>query len=185
MPPCAARRRNTPIAMAEWQIERLGRGHDRGAFACGKPPLDDFLRRLVTQYEKRNLGRTYVAVRAGEKKVCGYFTLASGAISFQNLPEPSARKLPKHPVPVILLARLAVDQDVQGQGLGESLLLDALQRCLELADKLGIHAVEVDAIDQQAKAFYQKYGFVPLLDHELHLFLPVSTIRDALQPFTV
>ncbi len=166
--------------MAEWQIEPLGRDHFRGAFSCGKPPLDDFIRRLVSQYEKRNLGRTYVAVQSGEKRVCGYYTLASGAVAFEKLPEASARKLPKHPVPVVLLARLAVDQTVQGQRLGEALLVDALSRCLQLADKLGIYAIQVDAIDQQARAFYEKYGFVPLLDNELHLFLPVSTIREGM-----
>lgn len=168
--------------MGEWQIEPLDRGHFRGAFACGKPPLDDFIRRLVGQYQKRNLGRTYVAVQPGEKRVCGYYTLASGAVAFENRPDPSARKLPKHPVPVVLLARLAVDQAVRRQGLGEALLLDALRRCLDLAEKLGIHAVEVDAIDQEARAFHGKYGFVPLLDKELHLFLPVATIRGALGP---
>ena len=167
--------------MADWQIERLERGHVRDAFSCGKPPLDEFIHRLVSQYEKRNLGRTYVAVRPGEKQVLGYYTLASGSIPFQNIPEPSARKLPRHPVPVILLARLAVDQSVQGQGWGEGLLIDALQRGLGLADTLGIHAVEVDAIDQQAKAFYEKYGFVPLLDNEFHLFLPIATIQAAIQ----
>lgn len=166
--------------MAEWQIEPLGRDHFRGAFSCGKPPLDDFIRRLVSQYEKRNLGRTYVAVQPGEKRVCGYYTLASGAVAFEKLSEASARKLPKHPVPVVLLARLAIDQTVQGQRLGEALLVDALSRCLQLADKLGIYAIEVDAIDQQARAFYEKYGFVPLLDNELHLFLPVSTIREGM-----
>jgi GNAT superfamily N-acetyltransferase len=166
--------------MADWQIERLDRSHERSGFSCGKPPLDDFIRNLVTQYQKRNLGRTYVGVKQREPKVCGYYTLASGAVPFLNLPQPAAKKLPKHPVPVILLARLAVDQSARGQGLGEALLLDALRRCLSLADNLGIHAVEVDGIDQQAKSFYEKYGFVPLIDSELHLFLPVSTIRDAL-----
>ena len=127
------------------------------------------------------LGRTYVAVHPGDKPVLGYYTLASGALSYQNLAEYSARRLPRHPVPVILLARLAVDQSVQGKGWGEGLLIDALQRVLGLADKLGIHAVEVDAIDQQAKAFYEKYGFVPLLDNGFHLFLPIATIQSAIQ----
>jgi GNAT superfamily N-acetyltransferase len=167
--------------MAEWQIERLERSHDRTSFACGKPPLDEFIRRLVSQYEKRNLGRTYVAVRPGDRQVIGYYTLAAGAIAFQNLPAPAAKKLPKHPVPVVLLARLAVDQSAQGQGLGEALLIDALDRCLGLADQVGLHAVEVDAIDQPARAFYEKYGFVPLPDSPLHLFLPLGTIRDSLK----
>jgi GNAT superfamily N-acetyltransferase len=167
--------------MADWQIERLERGHVREAFSCGKPPLDEFIRRLVSQYEKRNLGRTFVAVRPDDKQVLGYYTIASSSIPFQNLPEPAARKLPRHPVPVILLARLAVDQSVQGQRWGEGLLIDALQRGVGLSDTLGIHAVEVDAIDPQAKAFYEKYGFAPLLDNEFHLFLPIATVQAVIQ----
>ncbi|AGA31210.1 GNAT family N-acetyltransferase [Singulisphaera acidiphila] len=168
--------------MANWKIERLDRSHNRASFSCGKPPLDEFIRRLVSQYEKRNLGRTYVAVQPGEKRISGYYTLASSSIAFRNLPEAMARKIPKHPVPVILIARLAVDQHTQGQRLGETLLADALERCLGLADEIGIHAVEVDAIDQQARGFYEKYGFVPLPDRALHLFLPVATIRDSIKP---
>jgi hypothetical protein len=95
--------------MADGSIERFERSHVRDAFACGKPPLNEFIQRLVSHYEKRNLGRTYVAVRLGEKQVRGYYTLASESVPFQNLPDPSTKKLPKHPVPVILLARLAVD----------------------------------------------------------------------------
>ncbi len=168
--------------MPEWQIEPLARWHEREGFSCGKPYLDDFIRQLVSQYEKRDLGRTYAAVRRAAKAVHGYYTLASGAVAFQKLPSPAARKLPKHPVPSVLLARLAVDQTAQGQGLGEALLLDALGRALGLAEKLGIHAVEVDALDQQASAFYQKYGFMPLLDKPLHLYLPIATIRGVVWP---
>jgi GNAT superfamily N-acetyltransferase len=166
--------------MSDWQIERLDRSHERREFSCGRGFLDDFLRTLVRQYEKRNLGRTYVAVRAGDKRVLGYYTLASGSVSFESLPSKSARKLPRHPIPVVLLARLAVDQSAQGQGLGAALLVDALERCLLLAESVGVHAVEVEAIDEVAKAFYEKYGFVPLSDAPNHLYLPVATIRQAL-----
>ncbi|HEV3257398.1 MAG TPA: GNAT family N-acetyltransferase [Gemmataceae bacterium] len=165
--------------MGEWLIERLDRLHARGEFRCGKAPLDNFLHSLVGQYEKRRLGRTYVAVRPGEKRVYGYYTLASGAVSFQHLPAKAAKKLPRHPVPVALLARLAVDQAVQGSGLGKFLLTDALMRCLDLSRQLGIHAVEVDAIDKQAKDFYQRFSFVPLEDNELHLYLPMATVEEA------
>lgn len=165
--------------MADRTIERLGRSHVRGEFACGKSPLDDFIRVLVGQYEKRNLGRTYVALRPGESRVIGYYTLASGAISFRDLPPDAARTLPKHPVPVVLLARLAVDRSARGERLGEALLMDALSRCLGLADPVGIHAAEVDAIDEEAKSFYLKYGFVPLLDDPHHLYLPIATIQSA------
>jgi GNAT superfamily N-acetyltransferase len=167
--------------MTDRQIERLEQGQVREAFPCGKPQLDLFIHRLVSQYEKRNLGRTYVAVRPDCKQVLGYYTIASSAVPFQNLPEPSARKLPRHPVPVLLLARLAVDQSVQGKGWGAGLLIDALHRGVSLADKLGIYEVEVDAIDHQAKAFYEKYGFVALLDNEFHLYLPIVSIQSAIQ----
>ncbi|MBW3598018.1 MAG: GNAT family N-acetyltransferase [Planctomycetes bacterium] len=140
--------------------------------------LDDFLRSLVTQYEKRNLGRTYVAVRAPSKRVFGYYTLASGAVAFQSMPKKASRKLPKHPVPVALLGRLAVDQSVQGQGLGEILLVDALRRCADLSSQIGIHAVEVHAIDAVAKSFYEKYGFLPHLDDEFRLYLPIATVQQ-------
>lgn len=165
--------------MDEWLIERLSRTHDRAAFHCGKEPLDNFLHFLVSQYDSRRLGRTYVAVRRGETRIYGYYTLASSAISYPNLPARAAKKLPKHPVPVALLARLAVDQTVQGRGVGKVLLLDALKRCLDLSTQLGIHAIEVDAIDAEAKAFYEKFGCVALHDNELHLYLPLATVEIA------
>lgn len=166
--------------MVEWQVEPFGTRHERDAFTCGKPPLDDFLRARVSQYEKRRLGKTFVAVPKGGNRVLGYYTLAAGSVSFATLPTGAAKKLPKHPVPVILLARLAVDLSAQGMKLGEGLLLDALQRSLDLASGLGVHAVEVDAIDESAAAFYRKYGFTPLLDDTLHLYLPISTVEDLL-----
>jgi GNAT superfamily N-acetyltransferase len=165
--------------MDKWQLERLDRTHERAGFCCGKALLDQFLHSLVSQYEKRKLGRTYVAVRPGARRVLGYYTLASGAVAFQNLPAKAAKKLPKHPIPVALLARLAVDQTVRGQGLGRALLMDALKRCLDLSGQVGIHAVEVDAIDQEAKTFCEEFGFVSLQDNQQHLYLPVATIEDA------
>ncbi|MFO0976037.1 MAG: GNAT family N-acetyltransferase [Planctomycetaceae bacterium] len=167
--------------MVEWIIEPFGNGHDRTAFTCGKSSLDDFIRIRVSQYEKRRLGRTFVAVPEGERRVVGYYTLAAGAVTFERLPTELSRKLPKHPVPVILLARLAVDQSAQGQRLGEGLLLDALQRTLELSRNLGAYAIEVEAIDDSAVAFYSKYGFSPLLDDTKHLYLPLATIEKVLK----
>ncbi len=165
--------------MDDWRIEPLTRAHKhkRKRFVCGKPALDDFIRARTGQYEKRNLGRTYVAVKAGDPTVFGYYTIASSALAIEELPSEPARKLPKHPVPVILLGRLAVDQSAQGQRLGEKLLIDALQRSLELSQFLGVHAVEVDAIDAEAKAFYERYGFTCLPGQALHLYLAIDTIR--------
>jgi GNAT superfamily N-acetyltransferase len=168
--------------VGEWRIEQLESEHVREGFDCGKPSLNDFLHALVSQYEKRNLGRTYVALQEGDRRVLGYYTLASGAIDAERLPAKLARKLPRHAMPVVLLARLAVDQSVHGRGLGGFLLRDALTRSLDLSEKLGIHAVVVDALDAQAKAFYERFGFLPLTDDEMRLFLPLSTIRSAAKP---
>jgi len=165
--------------MNHWRIEPLDRSHEREEFCCGKAPLDEFLRALVSQYEKRRLGRTYVAVLPTQKRVWGYYTLASGSFPFQNLPKGIAKKLPKHPVPVVHIGRLAVDQSIHGQGLGKELLKDAFQRCLALSDQLGVFAVEVLAIDAEARDFYLKYGFQSLPDNERHLFIPLKTIAES------
>jgi len=162
-----------------WSIVRLARTHDRSRFHCGQPTLDGFLRELAFQYEKRNLGRTYVLTRDDEVRVLGYYSLASGAIAFESLP--ADIKLPRHPIPVILLGRLAVDESIRGQGLGERLLVDALSRCLDLAEPLGVHAVEVHAIDDAARAFYLRYGFISLQDDPHHLYLPLKLVRNALR----
>lgn len=166
--------------MADWVIEPFNKTHDRTVFSCGKPSLDDFIHRRVSQYENRRLGKTFVVVSRGQVRVIGYYTLAASAITFEHVPTAVSRKLPKHPIPVILLARLAVDQSAQGQRLGEELLLDALQRSFDLSEQLGVHAIEVDALDDSAAAFYVKYGFQPLLDNPKHLFLPMATVQELL-----
>ncbi len=168
--------------MDEWRIERLDRGHVREGFDCGKPSLNEFLHALVGQYEKRNLGRTYVALQEGERRVLGYYTLASGGIGVASLPVQQVKKLPRHAVPVVLLARLAVDRSVQRRGLGGVLLRDALTRSLDISEKLGVHSAVVDALDAEAKAFYERYGFLSLTDNPMRLFLPLSTIRAVAKP---
>ncbi len=121
---------------------------------------------------------TYVAVRSETAPtVVGYYTLAAGAVAFSQLPPAATKKLPRHPVPVVLLARLAVNRSAQGQGIGAAMLMDALRRALEVSKSLGVHAVEVVAIDEQAAAFYAKYGFERLLNEPRHLFLPLRTIE--------
>jgi len=143
--------------------------------------LDEFIQTLVTQYEKRRLGKTFVAVRTnGPVPVVGYCTLASGAVACGDLPSDIARKSPQHPNPVVLLARLAVDECVQDERVGERLLADALQRAAALSKSLDIFAVEVVAIDDEAAAFYARYGFLQLLDAPKHLFLPIAVIEAAI-----
>jgi GNAT superfamily N-acetyltransferase len=166
--------------MPDWRIERLTAAHERGAFSCGKASLDEFLRQLATQYERRNMGRTFVAVRPDGPTVHGYYTLASGSVAFANLPDDVSRKLPRHPIPVAHLGRLAVDAKARGQRLGETLLLDALQRCHRFSEDLGVFAVEVYALDDEARQFYLKYDFKALVDDERHLYLTMKKVKQLL-----
>lgn len=169
--------------MDEFHIEPFDKSkHERSGFQCGQPDLDNFLLRLASQYEKRNLGKTFVALRTGESEIVGYFTLSASKIEFARLPNEVTRKLPKHPIPVVLLARLAVDQALQGRGLGEMLLVDALKRSAALSKSLGVFAVEVLAIDERAISFYSKYGFLSLLEDPYNMFLPIRKIEDAMKP---
>src|SRR5205085_2264114 len=108
--PCAAPPAGSPPVMIDWAVERLSAHHDRTGFACGRPALDDFLSRYATQYEKRDLARVYVAVEPPGVRVQGYYTLSGGSLSLDALPESQRKKLPRHPVPVAHLGRLAVDQ---------------------------------------------------------------------------
>lgn len=168
--------------MDEFRIEAFDKSkHERGGFQCGQPDLDDFLLRLATRYEKRKLGKTFVALEGDRPNVVGYYTLAASAIAFARMPNEITKKLPKQPVPVVLLARLAVDRTLQGRGLGELLLVDALKRSLDLSNSLGVFAVEVLAIDDRAVSFYRKYGFGSLLDNSLNMFLPTRMIEDSLK----
>lgn len=157
-----------------YTIERLSSSHNRNSFDCGDDGLNDYLRQYAGQHDRKGLGRTYVAVESGSEAVKGYYTISSGAVSFDVVPE----NLPRYPVPVVLLARLAVDRTAQGQGLGAMLLIHALKRTLDVSEQLGVHAVIVDALNESARAFYLKYGFAELLDDRLHLFLTIKKIRQ-------
>jgi GNAT superfamily N-acetyltransferase len=163
--------------MAEWAIERLGRGHDRSSFDCGHAALNEWLKLRAGQFDRRDLARTFVAVRPGEQVVLGYYALTNHHVIYDALPAAEAKGLPRIDVPVVLLGRLAVDLSVQGRGLGSLLLVDALRRILKVADAVGVRAVEVDAIDDDARRFYERFGFRPLLDDARHLFLPLQAIR--------
>jgi GNAT superfamily N-acetyltransferase len=168
---------------ADWRVEPLQRGHDRARFSCGEPALDEYLARFARQNEESGVTRTFVAVRDDEPaRILGYYSLAVGAIDKANLPSAAARRFPNFPLPVARLARLAVDRSQQGKGLGEDLLLDALSRCLRVAEDVGITAVLIDAKHERAKAFYARYEFDALPDHPLTLWLPLAALRKLFAP---
>lgn len=166
-----------------WSVEPYDRiKHDRAGFDCGLPLLNDWLATKVSQFEKKDLARTYVLVESGASLVKGYYALSNHTVVYESLPEDQTKGLPHLDIPVVLIGRLAVDQSVQGQKLGEFLLIDALRRAEYLAGKIGIRAVEVDAINEAARSFYEHYGFIALLDDHHHLFLPMNVIRKLQLP---
>ena len=160
-----------------WLIEELAARHDRPEFSCGHPSLDEFLTRYASQNQRSGISRSFVAVEAGRHTVGGYYTLAAGSVRVASLTQTQPKRIPQYAVPVVLLGRLAVDARAQGRGLGSHLLLDALARVVRVRKQLGVHAIEVTAIDDRAKRFYSKYGFMELLDDPHHLFISLGTVR--------
>jgi GNAT superfamily N-acetyltransferase len=153
----------------------LDRIHDLSAFDCGAPALNDYLRKHAWQNHQNRSARTYVTAR--DNRVAGYYTLAAGSVHREDTPPRIAKGLGNYPVPIILLARLAVDRSEQGKGLGAALLKDALLRAAQASDIVGCRAVLVHAKDQQAQAFYRKYGFEPAPVDEFHLYLLMKDIK--------
>jgi GNAT superfamily N-acetyltransferase len=163
--------------MASWTICRLGKRHDRSNFDCGQPALNEWLQQRAGQFDRRDLSRTFVATQPDQTEVLGYYAISTHRVTYDLLPAEEAKGLPHVGIPVVLIGRLAVDQRVQGKGLGALLLVDALRRSADIAEQVGIRAVEVDALDAVARNFYLKFGFRPLLDDPLHLLLPMHEIR--------
>jgi predicted N-acetyltransferase YhbS len=152
----------------------LEKNHDLSSFDCGAPPLNDFLQKHSLQNQQNRSARTYVALRG--QRVIGYYSLAAGSVRRDEATARVGKGLANYPVPVFLLARLAVDQNEKGKGLGAALLKDALIRSLQAADIVGCRAVLVHAKDQAAQAFYRKYGFESSPIDEFHLFLLMKDI---------
>jgi ribosomal protein S18 acetylase RimI-like enzyme len=165
-----------------WQIEALDpKRHDRAAFSCGVPELDRYLAEHASQDIKRDISRVFVAIKPDAATVCAYYSLSATNIRHGDLPAALAKKLPRYPVPAVLLGRLAIDRGSQGLGLGEFLLMDAMYRTLLATQVLALHSMLVDAKDDAAAAFYRKYGFISLPNGPQRLFIPVATMRQLVQ----
>jgi GNAT superfamily N-acetyltransferase len=157
-------------------VEPLTQDHIVGEFNCGKhTSLTEWLRRYALQSQQANSTRTYVVHR--ENCVVGYYSLSASSVRKEDASERAAKYQPGHPIPVILLARLAVDKSEQNRGLGSALLKNALQRCLAGSREIGARAVLVHAIDRDAKSFYQHYGFEECPVSQLHLMLLIKDIE--------
>jgi GNAT superfamily N-acetyltransferase len=157
------------------KIEKLQRGHEIDQFDCGREALNRFLVRYALQNQQAGASQTYVAL-AGDA-VVGYYTLVVGQVEYDAAPERLTKGLARHPVPIMLLARLAVAASWQGKGLGAGMLKDAMQRTLQAADIAGIRAFAVHAKDDEARAFYEHFGFSPLPSDPYHLFRLLKDIR--------
>ena len=159
-----------------FSIEALQGSHDRSQFDCGSEALDRYIRRQASQNTRRNVTRVFVALPEESNEIAGFYTLSAGSIERNALPEKQAKRLPRYPVPVALLGRLAVDRRWSGQGLGSALLADVLRRVVRASAALAVYAVVVDAKDEQAQAFYEHFGFIELPGAKRRLFYPVEGI---------
>jgi len=149
--------------------------HDRSQFGSGTPALDRYLREQVSQDIRRRVAACFVAL-THERRIAGYYTLATASVPLSGLPDESRRKLPRYgAVPAIRMGRLAVDATFKGQGLGGALLVNALRRAASA--EIPAAVLVVDAKDNQAASFYRHHGFIPLADTPLTLFLPLASVR--------
>jgi GNAT superfamily N-acetyltransferase len=158
-------------------ITPLDAHHDRQDFDCGEPALNTYLQRLARQQSARDFNRTYVAAFPGQSRIHGFYALSAASIHFENLPQ--TRNLPRYPVPVARIGRLAVDLRSQGMGVGLMLLQHAMNLAESLSQQIGLYALFVEAKHETAAAFYARYGFERLPDHPLNLFLTIDLIRRA------
>ena len=152
--------------------------HQVEGFDCGAEPLNVSIKRFADINNRNGSARTYVSLRGHQ--VVGYYTIAPGSVEKERTPERVGYGLARYPVPVILLARLAVDKKEQGKGLGGGLLRDALTRGISASEIIGGRAILVHAKDEQAKAFYERFGFEPSPVDPFHLFLLMKDIKKTL-----
>jgi GNAT superfamily N-acetyltransferase len=160
---------------AELRIEKLRRDHAVDAFDCGREELNRFLVRFAFPNQQAGASQTYLGL--SEQIVVGYYTLVVGQVTYEDAPERLTKGLARHPVPIMLLARLAVSVEWQGRRLGAGLMKDAMRRTLQAADIAGIGAFAVHAKDDAARAVYEHFGFVASPFDPFHLFVLMKNLR--------
>jgi len=160
------------------EIVTLERSHNRGGFDCGVPELNAFLKATARQHAQKGISRTFV-LTDGSPAILGFFTLTLCELHSEQLPSSQARKYPLHGLPAVRLARLAISRKEQKKGYGELLLAEAVHRTALIAEQAGVIGLFVDAKNETARRFYERYGFMAIPEHPLQLFLPIETIRAA------
>lgn len=161
------------------RIEKLKREHALEGFDCGRLSLNRFLVRHALQSQQAGSSQTYLAL--AETEVIGYYTLVVGQIEHEGAPVRLKKGLARHPVPIMLLARLAIAAHWQGKGLGSGLLKDAMLRTVQAADIAGIRAFAVHAKDDEARKFYERFDFIASPSDPYHLFRLLKDIRVLLK----
>ena len=161
------------------RVEKLRADHLIEGFDCGREELNRYLLRYAWANQQAGAAQTYVGMVGGA--VIGYYTLAVGQITHAGAPERLTKGLARHPVPIMLLARLAVSTSWQGKGVGAGLLKDAILRTLQAADIAGIRAFAVHAKDDEAKAFYEHFDFVSSPSDPYHLFRLLKDLHTGLK----
>ena len=177
----------TEPASPTYLTRRIGPGDPACGFRCGKHPLDDYFRRHALPNDQGNVGLAYVVdasaddVAAGLPTVIAFYTLSMAAVVSADVGSVMEKKLPRYPMPVALIGRLAVDDRARGRRLGEALLLDALYRVTAAAEIVGCLGIIVDAKDEDGKRFYEKYDFVTVdaSSWPRRMFLPIRVARAA------
>ena len=157
------------------RVEKLCPDHAIEGFDCGREELNRYLVRYAWTNQQAGAAQTYVGLVG--HAVVGYHTLAVGQVSREEAPERLTKGLARHPVPIMLLARLATDRRWRGQGIGKALLRDALQRTVQAADIAGIRAFAVHAKDDEARRFYEQFDFIPSPTDPMHLFVLLKDVR--------
>jgi predicted GNAT family N-acyltransferase len=164
----------------DFSIELLASHHNRAAFSCGNEQLDRYLHSVANQDKKKNIAIPYVIFDRDRQRIIGYYTLSMSGIDLAQLPEQIAKKLPKYPiVGVTLIGRLAVSNEYKGYGWGKLLIMDALHRSLAASKATASFAVVVDAVDDEAVRFYQRFDFQPFPDSPTKLFRTITNIDRA------
>lgn len=165
--------------MPKFRITTLNKQHDRSLFSCGNGELDNYLTRHASQDIKRKIAAVFVLTEYDNVEVKAYYSLSATTLLLHDLPEPLQKKLPKYPsLPATLIGRLAVDNTLQGEGVGKRLLVDALYRAWDHSREIASMAVIVDAIDDNAVLFYKHYHFLPFQGQSHKLFLPMKEIEN-------
>ncbi len=154
---------------------RLEKGHDFSQFDCGEEPLNNFLKKYALASQASNATVSYVVLEGS--RIIAYYSLAVGAIAHERAPDRMGKGLGKYEIPIILIARLAVDKTFQGKHLGKHLLKDALSRAFSISQQVGIRCIVVDAKNERARQFYQRFNFEPWPVDCFRLYLLIKDVR--------